>query len=192
MELPLLLLLCCFALLFGCAMLGVPQKDYDSLKASCTDEKQSLQSDLSAEKDTSAQSAQRLLDCTNAKQALDTRIASKDSEISRLRKEEAILQEAMKKTDQIAAYQLALEYYNDAFGPGGVPNTYRMAQIGSQLQLLSDPKLPPLWNSVRNCGGLSDCEDAKAAFVSAIQAKEASLAVDVVGIVKGKNVTAGG
>ena len=107
-----------------------------------------------------------------------------------LRTEAGALAQARQKAEEIAAYELALQYYNDAFGPGKVLNTYRLNRIDTQVRSLPDAQLLVLWNAVRNCGGLTDCDNAKAAFTSAIQGKKNALALQIVEIVREKNSTA--
>ena len=178
--------------LAGCVIGGVSQGDYDSLKASCTSDAQASAAALQREQAKSADEAQRLSDCMDSNSVLNGRIAIKDAEITGLQSGQAVLEAARQKTGQFAAYGLALQYYNDAFGPGSIANTYRLNRIDAQVGLLSDRNMPALWSAVRNCGGITDCANAKAAFVSAIQDRENAIALQVVGIVQPANSTSGG
>ena len=185
-----LLLLCALSLflLFGC--IGtVPQKDYDALKASCAQEKQDLQSQLSAENAKGSDAANRLSDCLSSSGALAAKIAAKDAEIYRLRGEELVLNQARGKAALYSGYGIALQYYNETYGPGSIPNTYRLNRLDAQVRSLSDPNLLLLWQRLRNCETITTCADAKAAFISGISDGQAALALQVVGIVKEQNGT---
>ena len=180
-----------FFLLFGCVLGGVPQKDYDALKASCASDREASAAALQSEQAKSEDAAQRLDACMGSNSALNSRIALKDSEITGLQADKAVLDAARQKTGQIAACGLALQYYNDAFGPGSIANTYRLNRIDAQVASLSDQNLTALWGAVRNCDGITGCANARAAFVSAIQGKEGALAVQAAAIVQA-NSTPGG
>ena len=190
-SLILIVALAASVLLAGCAG-SVPQKEYDYLKASCADEKQSLQTELDSANGKIASAAQRYEDCISAKQALEGKLEMKELENSMLRTEAGVLVTARQKAEEIAAYGLVLQYYDDAFGPGKVLNTYRLNRIDTQVRSLLDSQLLALWNGVRNCGGLTDCDSAKAKFTSEIQNKKGALALEIVEIVKDKNSTASG
>ena len=181
-----------FFLLFGCVLGGVPQKDYDALKASCASDREASAAALQSEQAKSEDAAQRLDACMGSNSALNSRIALKDSEITGLQADKAVLDAARQKTGQIAACGLALQYYNDAFGPGSIANTYRLNRIDTQVGSLSDQNLSALWSAVRNCGASTDCANARAAFVSGIQGRENAIALQVVGMVQANNSTSGG
>jgi len=190
-SLILIVLFASSVLLAGCAG-SVPQKEYDQLKISCADEKQSLQSELDSANGKAASASQKYSECISAKQAAETRLGTKDVENAKLRGENGLLVQARQKAEEIAAYDLALQYYNDGFGPGKVLNTYRLNRIDTQVRSLSDAQLLVLWNAVRNCNGITDCDNAKAKFTSEIQGKKNALALEIAEIVKGTNSTASG
>lgn len=184
-----LLSLALLALLSGCVLGGVSQGDYNSLKASCASDAQAAASALQNEQAKSADAAQRLADCTNSNAALNSKAAIKDSEIASLQSEEAILDAARQKAAQVAALGLALQYYEDAFGPGSIANTYRLNRIDSQVASLSDQNLTALWGAARNCSGITDCATARSAFVSGIQGREDALALQIAGIVQANSTS---
>jgi hypothetical protein len=176
-------------LLSGCALGVVPQKDYDELKQSCLDERLSLNSDLSTEKERALDASQRLSDCASANDMLEGKIALKDAEIMKLNEGNAVLAQAIQMAGEIAALDLLLQYYNDAFGPGGIANTYRLGRIDAQVKLLPSPSLASAWASVRSCSSSSQCDSSKAAFVNAVRARQAKLSEEIVGLIKAANST---
>ena len=178
--------------LSGCVIGGVSQGDYNSLNASCASDSQAAAAALQGEQAKSADVAQQLSDCMSSNSALNGRVAIMDSQITGLQADQAALGAARQKAGQFAAYGLALQYYNDAFGPGSIANTYRLNRIDTQVGSLSDQNLSALWSAVRNCGASTDCANARAAFVSGIQGRENAIALQVVGMVQANNSTSGG
>ncbi len=175
-------LVAALVLLFGC--IGVPQEKYDALKASCDSDKAALSSSLEKEQSQNALLGKNLDKC-NAERAADGQmISDRDSQIASLNADEAVLLAARAKADKIGQYQLALTYYNDAFGPGKIANTVRLNRIEAQVSSLSDPALYTIWKSVRNCQGITDCESARSKFTSAINSTISSLALQIVDVVK--------
>jgi hypothetical protein len=168
----------------GC--IGVSQDKYDSLAKSCDQEKKALTDSVALEKANCAQSAGALSKCSSDKSALETLVANKDSQIASMQEGANAIAQARMKTAKITQYQLALAYYEDAFGVGKIPNTPKMNKIDTQVRSLSDPALYAAWLSVKNCGGISDCLAAKQNFTDTIDARVSALSDEVVGIVRVK------
>ncbi len=176
-------------LLSGCVLGGVPQKDYDELKQSCVEDEQYLNSELSIEKERALSASQRLTDCASVNDALEKKLALKEGEVAKLNERDRVLAAAIEKTDEIASLDVLLKYYNDAFGLGGIANTYRLNRIDEQVRSLSSQELTFAWANVRNCQSSSQCDSARAGFVGVINASQARLANDVVNLIKAVNST---
>ena len=175
------------ALLFGCAGNGVPQEKYDALSASCSKAKNDSAALLSAEIAKASSANGQLATCTDEKQSLETLLTVREQENDALRTEEAVLASARVKTDRIAEYNVTLQYYLDAFGPGKVPNTARLKKIDAQLAVVNDPMLSSLIGSVRSCQGITDCDNAKAIVQPYILKQQQALALEAAAIVGAKS-----
>ncbi|MFA6213792.1 MAG: hypothetical protein WC717_00765 [Candidatus Micrarchaeia archaeon] len=180
--LKLIALLSLVALLFGCIG-GVSQEKYDGLAASCEKAKQDAKASLAAEEAKTLASNSRLSECASDKQELEQVLTEKEQENGELRADAAVLAAARAKMVMAAQYNLTMEYYMEAFGPGKVPNTVRLKKIDAQAASLQDGALLSLWQHVKACQGITGCEEAKADFVSYINGKMASLAAEAAAIV---------
>ena len=110
-----------------------------------------------------------------------------EQENAALKAKADVLDAARAKTDRLAQYNLTLQYYLDAFGPGKVPNTARLMRIDTQLAVVNDMVLSSLINSVKNCQGITDCDKAKAAVLSYIEKQDQKLALEAAAIVGEKS-----
>jgi len=171
------------ALLFGCAGSGVPQEKYDALAASCAKAKNESASALSSQIAKTSAANSQLSSCTEEKQSLEGLLSVNEQEIESLKVDAAVLASARAKTDAIAQYGLASQYYLDAFGPGKVPNTARMKKIEEEVASLNDTGLMSIWLEVKMCQSITDCDNAKAKFVPYADSQIAKLAVDAAAIV---------
>jgi len=178
-----IILLVSLALLFGCTG-EVPQEKYDALAASCEKAKNESFAALSAENARTSLANSKLSACTGEKQALAAALAITDEENARLKADAAILAQARTITSVISEYDLAAEYYLNAFGPNKIPNTARIKMIDSQVNSLNDSGLAAVWENVKNCQTGTDCANAKAKVVPYIDNQTAKLAVDAADIVK--------
>ncbi len=170
-------------LLSGC--IGVPQEKYDALKTQCDQEKQGLQTIVDAQRARADGAEEKLSDCSTGKDADRLALKASEERVASLEKDLKVLEAAKKKAETAQQYRLALEYYNDAFGPGKVPNNYRLTRIETQVASLSDAALSLAWKSVRNCESSSECDSAKKDFTSKINAKVNSLALEIADIIGG-------
>ena len=179
-----LLLIAALALLFGCpGNTGVAQEKYDALAAQCAQQNTTMQGEIAAAKSALAGTQGTLSDCVAGKQALDQLIGEKDNEIALLRIDSDALARARQKTAIIGAYGNLTSYYNDAYGPGKIPNTAKLNRIGAQAALLDDSALLSLWGNLRDCQTSSACDAAKTAFVAKINANVALLDAQVAAMV---------
>ena len=171
------------ALLFGCAGNGVAQEKYDALSASCSKERNGSAALLSDEMAKTASANARASSCAGERQSLEALLSVRDSENAALKVKAAVLDAAREKTGRIAQYGLALQYYQDAFGPGKVPNTARLKKIDAQLAVVNDAALTGLVSGVRNCQGITDCEHAKAMVQPYVEKQQQRLALEASAIV---------
>lgn len=179
----LLIAIAALALLFGCVGDSVPQEKYDALSASCDKAKSDAASALAEQKNSADLAGARLATCNSNSMSLEQLLAAKEQENEALAADAAVLAEAREKTDLIAQYELALEYYLDAFGPGKLPNTARMNKIDAQVALLNDSGLEAAWIGVKNCQGITGCDTAKAKMAPYISNQTQKLALEAAAIV---------
>ncbi|MCX6770565.1 MAG: hypothetical protein NTX79_00770 [Candidatus Micrarchaeota archaeon] len=178
----LIALIACVVLLFGCIG-SVPQEKYDALSASCDKAKADTASSLAAEAGRASAANARLSACTEEKQSLSALLAEREQENAALRADEAVLEKAIVKTDRIAQYNLTLQYYLDAFGPGALPNTARIRKIDAQLAVMNDMTLSSLIGSVKDCQSITGCNNAKATVQPYIEKQEQALASEAAAII---------
>ena len=178
-----LIALVSLVLLFGCTGNGVPQEKYDALSASCENAKATAAASLASEETKAASANARLSACMTEKQSLESLLTSREQENEALRAEAAVLADAREKTGLARQYNATMEYYLEAFGPGKVPNTVRLKKIDTQVASLNDSALAALWQSMKNCQGISSCENAKAAFISHIDSRIMALEIEAAAIV---------
>ncbi|MCX8175261.1 MAG: hypothetical protein N3E51_03590 [Candidatus Micrarchaeota archaeon] len=181
MRVSLLALACAF-LMLGC--IGVSQSDYEKLKSSCEQDKMALLDSVQQQKSAAVEAAGKLAACSSDLREAREKLALREEENSRLKAESAVLSEARAKAGKIELYKAALSAYYDAFGPGKVPNSRRMAAIDSAVAKTGDERLVVLWRGIANCQGVSGCEQAKGAFVSAANQSIASIALEVAEIIR--------
>ncbi|VVC00101.1 Uncharacterised protein [uncultured archaeon] len=158
-------------LLFGCIGGGVSQSDYDSLKASCDQQKKDLNTALADEQRTTEGVQRQLQGCNSDRETLQTGLDAAQSRIDALTPDAALAAQARNYSLQSAQYSLLRSYYDDAFGPDKIANTVKIKRIEAQLSVVNDPAITASWNAVKNCGGITGCDQAKAAFIGAIDAK---------------------
>ncbi len=169
-------------LLFGCT--GVSQEKYDALKSQCEQEKKTLSDSVATQKARAESADAKLGVCNNQRAADALVLESNQEENGRLKVDSLTLSQAREKTGKIAQYNQALAYYNDAFGPGKIPNSVKLNRLETQLNLLSDKELYAAWKLVKNCDSSTDCSRDKTNFTGTADAGISALAAEVVGIVK--------
>jgi len=170
-------------LLFGCTAKSVPQGQYDTLAASCSKAQADAASSLASEVAKTGAANEKLSTCTQEKQSLESLVAVREGENAQLRAENAVLDAARAKTSLAAQYNATIGYYLEAFGPGHVPNTVRLKNIDTQVASMNDSALQTLWLGVKNCQGISDCDNAKATFISYIDGRITALNLEAAAIV---------
>jgi len=178
-----LIAIAALALLFGCTGSSVPQEKYDALAASCEKAKTDAAGALAGEKNRADLAEARLATCNSNSMSLEQLLAAKEQENELLSADAAVLAKARVKTDMILQYELAEEYYLDAFGPGRLPNTAKMERMDAQVALLDDSGLAAAWNSVKDCQGITGCGTAKAKMAPYIGNQTQKLALDAAAIV---------
>jgi hypothetical protein len=171
-------------LLFGCT--GVPQEKYDAMLASCDKDKAELSASVEKEQVKSSELQGRLGNCQAGSDADKLVIRTQESQIAALKTDSEILLTAKEKAGRIGQLKLLRTYYDDAFGPGKIPNAYKLNRIGNQANSLSDIELYATWKSVRNCQSSTGCDTAKADFVKAIDSGITAVAFEIVDIVNKK------
>ncbi len=169
-------------LLSGC--IGVPQDKYDALKLSCDQQQKDAAGALAAEKAKSAQLNGKLSDCTVAKQGAESLLSTRSAECEALKNDSTVLKAAREKTALIATYRTATQYYNDAYGPGNIPNTYKYNRMDSLLNGLPDKTLYYLWMDVKGCQGIVACDAAKDKFTSTINSSITALSLQIADMVR--------
>ncbi|HIH19079.1 TPA: hypothetical protein HA225_03805 [Candidatus Micrarchaeota archaeon] len=169
-------------LLLGCT--GVSQGEYDALKETCNEEKGKLSAQLELKEARIGELTSDVARCNVQKQSLDAEISAMNSQISVLKNDSNILKQARAESDRMRQFDLALSYYNDAYGEGKIPNNLRLNRIETQVQSLSDPPLYASWKAVRGCGGIVECENAKANFTGTIEQRKTELVFQIALIVK--------
>ncbi|MFA6328427.1 MAG: hypothetical protein WCY41_03205 [Candidatus Micrarchaeia archaeon] len=170
-------------LLFGCTGNGVPQEKYDALSASCEKAKADAASSLAGEMAKTGAANSRLSACTEEKQSLEELLTVREQENGELREEKAVLDSARAKMALAEQYNITMKYYLEAFGPGKVPNTLRLKKIDTQASSLNDSAIMGLWSNVKNCQGISGCDDAKEKFTAYIGGKITLLKLEAAAIV---------
>jgi hypothetical protein len=183
---PIIAFVALLSLLYGCVS-GVPQDKYDALAASCESAKTASASALAAEVSKSGAANAKLSTCTSDRQSLQSLLDVKEQENVPLRVDAAVLAKARVKTDRIVQYNLAEEYYLDAFGAGKIPNTARIKKVDAQVSLLNDATLRVIWANVKNCQTSTGCESAKALFSPYIGNQTEKLALEAAAIVGAAN-----
>ena len=171
------------ALLYGCTGNGVTQEKYDALSASCSNAKADAASTLATEVSKTSAANARLSTCTEEKQSLETLLTVREQENGALRAEAAVLAMARAKIDLAGQYNLTTEYYLEAYGPGKLPNTVRLKKIDTQVNSLNDSALESLWLDVKNCQGITGCDNAKAKFIPYIDGRMTALNLEAAAIV---------
>ena len=182
----LIALIALVALLFGCTG-SVPQEKYDALAASCDKASADAASSFASEVAKTSAANAKFSTCTDAKQSLESLLSVREQENEALRAEAAVLAKARVKTSLALQYNLTIEYYLESFGPGKVPNTARLRKIDTQAASLQDSTLLALWNGVKNCQGISGCDNAKADFIAHINTRMNALAMEAAAIVGAKS-----
>jgi len=178
-----LIAIAALALLFGCVGDSVPQEKYDALSASCDKAKTDAASALADQKNRADLAEARLATCNSNSMSLEQLLTAKEQENDLLSVDAAVLANAREKTGMILQYNLAEEYYLDAFGPGKLPNTARMNKIDAQVALLNDSGLAAVWNGVKNCQGITGCDTAKAKVAPYISNQTQRLSLEAAAIV---------
>jgi hypothetical protein len=178
-----LIALVSLALLFGCTGNGVPQEKYDELAANCNKAKTDAASALAAEIAKTGSANAKISSCIDEKQSLESLLSMREQENGALRAETAVLEDARVKTGLAAQYNLTIGYYLESYGPGKLPNTVRLRKIESQVNMLNDSTLKALWAGVKNCQGITDCDDAKAKFIPYIDSRITALKLEAATIV---------
>ncbi len=167
-------------LLFGC----VSQGQYDSLSEKCENEKNDLRASLDTERGKADDLTGKLSECADERDAAESELSSQQEQMQKFVQDSTALGQAREKAKQIQDYELALEYYLNAFGPGKVPNTAKMNLISSQVGSLNDTVLAANWNNLQNCQGITGCDSTKGAFVQRIEDRKQELASEIVELVK--------
>ena len=181
------LLLVSLVLLYGCTGSSVPQEKYDELAASCSKAKADDASSLATEVAKTSAANAKFSTCTAEKLSLESLLTVREQENEALRAEAAVLSRARAKTNLAAQYNATLEYYLEAFGSLKLPNTARLKKIDTQVASLNDSALLALWKSVKNCKGITDCDNAKANFILYIDGKITALDIEAAAIVGAKS-----
>lgn len=168
-------------LLFGCT--GVPQEKYDALKASCDKENADAAAALAKEQAKSSDLQLKLSNCKAEGDAGKLVIQNQERQIADLKNDSGILAAARAAAEKISLYNALRGYYDDAFGPGKIANSYKLNRVEGQLNSISDAQLSALWQKVRYCQSSTECDNAKAGFTKAIDGRIAAAALGVVDIV---------
>jgi len=170
-------------LLFGCAQSGVPQEKYDELSANCNIAKEDSASALSIEIAKTSAANARFSSCNEEKKSLEALLDVRKNENAALRAEEAVLDSARAKTGIAGQYNATMAYYLEAYGPDKVPNNARIKKIDTQVNSLNDAALKSYWVDVKNCQGISGCDDAKEKFTSYIDGRITAFNLEAAAIV---------
>jgi uncharacterized protein YceK len=169
-------------LLSGCAT--VSKDSYDRLKSECDADKLYITGQLNEQRAKASGAEAKLTSCTAARDAALAQLSEEKSRNAALQQQADTLSDARAMTGKIDQYALAKAYYDEAYGPGKVPNAARMSKIGAQVAATGDAGLGAAWLSVKNCDSLSGCENAKAAFNSYISARVANLSVEIADFIR--------
>lgn len=161
----------------------VPSEQLDAARTQCEKDKTALSASITEAVSKTSQVQVQLTECTGARSALQAQNTELRNENEQLKQQAAVLADARKKAETVAGYQLLLTYYNDAFGVGKVPSNAKLLKIDKQASALNDAAAVSSWNAVKNCQTQSECDNAKAAFVSYVNGKIASVSMEVVSIV---------
>jgi len=171
-------------LLSGC--IGVPQEKYDALKASCDNERGDAAASLEKEQVKTSELQGRLSNCQAGSDADNLVIRTQEGQIAALKADSSLLLDAKGKAGKIEQLKLLRAYYDEAFGPGKIANSYKFNRIDAQAASLADTELYNIWKSVRNCQSSTECDNAKANFIKAIDSRVAAIAFEIVDIVNRK------
>ncbi|MEM2138002.1 MAG: hypothetical protein QW568_02850 [Candidatus Anstonellaceae archaeon] len=184
MKQAIIILIAALLLLFGCT--GVPQEKYNTLKESCDREKAELSASAEKEQVKSSELQGRLSNCQAGSDADKLVIRTQESQIAALKADSSLLLDAKGEADKIGQLRLLRTYYEEAFGPGKIANSYKLNRIDAQTASLSDTELYNIWKSVRNCQSSTECDTAKANFIKAIDTRITAIAFRIVDIVNRK------
>ena len=172
-----------FGSLFGSG--GASQEKYDALTSLCEKEKAGLGAECEDARAASSALEAKAAECEEKRSVAESLVASQQRQMGALQSDSDALSEIVAMGNRTGPYALALEYYNDAFGEGKVPNTAKINRIEAQTRTLG-PDEYALWRGVINCEGLSDCESAKKKFVSSLEGKIAALEHELAAFVQEK------
>jgi|GEM_PF-1169647 len=178
-------MLAALLLLYGCA--GVPQERYDALEMACAQERSALNENLALKISDANASRLRYEKCLSEKTATETLLNQLDLQCADALKDTAILAQARMKTAKIEQYNLVLTYYDDAYGPGKIPNTPKINRIENQIASLSDVPLYNSWLAAKNCDSIGGCNTAKQNFKNMISTRVDVLEKEVVGVIGQKD-----
>lgn len=166
--------------LSGC----VSQDKYDLLAKNCEQEHATLADNIELEKAACAESKDAVIMCNSEKNALQTLLNRKNTELTSMRADAAKIAQAREKTGQIAKYRLLLKYFDDAYGPGQIPNTAKVQKIDEQADLLSNPQVTAALQSAKNCSSLSECETSRQNLTAIVDKRIDELSREAADIIK--------
>ena len=178
-------LIACAILLSGC-LATVPQSQYDALGAECTRQKADSASALEAMTSNANDFKAQSEECSAARQATEKLLSDQQAQIASLKTDSGILADARKKTDLIAKYRLAQQYFNDAYGPGNTPTPQKLKQIESLIISLSDARLYGSWLDFSRCTLYFECQNASSRFSANINDSISTLTYQTAAIVANK------
>ncbi|MEM4634048.1 MAG: hypothetical protein QW275_02745, partial [Candidatus Anstonellaceae archaeon] len=170
--------------LFGCIGNDDLKKKYEALQEEYNAQKEVCEQDLKIEKMKNFECRSQIMDCNNAKKAVEDVLASKNQECLQLANDASVLNKAREKIIIIEKYRNLTELYYDTYGPGKIINSAKLNRMENYIRMLNDTELQLKWNDLRKCGSISECESAKSQLIKAINQSIEAKALEVVEIIK--------
>jgi hypothetical protein len=169
---------------YALATIGnVPYDAYSSLAGECKANQSAILAQAAEASDKAANLERVVTDCQRSLYSSQALYAQEKTYCDVLRSEHSVYANAVEAANLTVRYDVLKTYYLDAFGPGKIPSSTKISKINNQIALIGDSALPGLWNAILNCGSPTDCDLAKAAFLSHIDGKIQSISVQVKNIV---------
>ncbi|MCX8196963.1 MAG: hypothetical protein N3G80_01455 [Candidatus Micrarchaeota archaeon] len=163
----------CFLVLAGCAQVGIGTKDEcEQIQKALQEEKSYFSRQLAEEQQKSYNLEARLEDCIVNKKGLEAKVSSAEIELSRLKNESQLLGMIEEKVKESMKVEELDKYYQEAFGPKGIPNTYRIKKMEEIIRALNDSQMEKEMLALKNCDNPVSCQKAKEAFVETMRKRQ--------------------
>ncbi|MEM4554659.1 MAG: hypothetical protein QXT25_02305 [Candidatus Anstonellaceae archaeon] len=182
MKMPAAVLIVASLLVAGC--LTDAESKYDEIKKGYESQIMALNEKLAQQESKIFSLEARIAECAAAKEGMQTKLNALDAELGKARKEGEILEATKSKVNEMELLNELEIYYNQTYGPKGVPNTYRLKKIEELVSSISFEKISQAWAVLKSCSNMIECERARLAFADAISQRQCAIGQEIVEMLK--------